>query len=826
MKIPNPMTPNDWNFKHFLYVVIVVQSLVLLGIWPLADFTPFREVIGLLYLLFIPGIIILRIARIHKISPIKTLLFAVGFSIATLMVTGLVMNALLPVFGISRPLSTTLLAIGLGVVVMILCLVAWLRDRKFGNTEYVDIKGIFSIPVLWLCLMPVMSILGTQLLNYYDNNIVLMLLIVMIALTVILVGFTRLIQERYHPWAIFTITLSLLFYRSLISQYISGFDIHGEYAAAAMVQSTGYWESSYSSLINGLISINVLPTIISDISGISMTLVFKVIYPLFFSIACVGLYGLFKNQTNAKIAFFAVIFIVIQWRVYYDIVLLPRQLTASLFLVASLFLIVETEISRIWQALFFTVISFALVLSHYGLTYIYVAMLAGGIAVELLAHNSYIKRIWKGIRSRLSEVRFDTPDVTDDTPRGLSRKAILVPVVLFVAIGFSWYFATAGGAALNSLVVDIVDFVNYASANFFSSGEPQTVITELPATEVVTELPKTAISGILNRAHDVSVYLQELLIIIGGFIAVLGISELKLSRTYLYICVFPIILFIVTVSALSFSLLFITIIFLILVLLLPPLRRRVLLWLTLTLAATLVFAYFFPEATNKIAPPSLARLITESGSDADRLQHIALLFLAPFMVIGCISLVRVIIRSFAWPRAYSGEFAWGVVISVFLGFVFLLNTGFLWQVTGTYHSAPVLNQTWVKEQGNVDQKAHLYAAITMDQDVYSAEWLRFHMVPGSNVYGTFDDDYVHPLASYGLVPDDKVVPIRTTLEEIPEASYVYLQYLNVVEGIGTIWDRTLGVGAERHVRFGIADTTFLWEGKNKIYSNGGSEIYR
>ena len=213
--------------------------------------------------------------------------------------------------------------------------------------------------------------------------------------------------------------------------------------------------------------------------------------------------------------------------------------------------------------------------------------------------------------------------------------------------------------------------------------------------------------------------------------------------------------------------------------------------------------------------------------DVGRLQHIALLFLAPFLVIGCIALVRIIIRAFVRTRTHSGEFAWGAVISVFLAFIVLLNTGFLWQVTGSYHSAPVvLNQTWVKEQGNIDQKAHLYSAITVEQDVYSAEWLRVYRVPDSKVYATFDDDYVHPLASYGLVPDDNIVPVTTTLEEIPEDSYVYLQYLNVIEGIGTIWDRALGVGEERHVRFDIKDAAFLWEGKNKIYTNGGSEIFK
>ncbi|MFC1948660.1 DUF2206 domain-containing protein [Chloroflexota bacterium] len=817
MIIPNPLTPNDWKFKHFLWVLLTIQALVLLGIGPLAGITPIRQPLGLIYLLFVPGVIILRIARIHKIGPIKTLLFSVGLSIATVMLAGLVMNTLLPTLGISEPLSTIPLAIGITVVVVSLCLLAWFRDRKFGDTDYVDVKDIFSVPVLLLCLLPVMSILGTQLVNFYDNNILLMLLIALIALVVILAGFTRLIPERYYPWAVFTITLSVLLYRSLISQYISGFDIHGEYASAALVQSTGYWEPSNPALINGLLSINVLPATVSDISGMSLTLVYKTMYPLFFSIAYVGLYRLFRNQTNARVAFFAAIFIGLAWRVYYDIVLIPRQLIASVFLVSSVFLIVEGEMPRAWRALFLAIFGFALVLSHYGMAYIYIAILICSAVAEFLVRNIRVQRLWNGVRSRLGGPSGDNLDVHGVTTQRSIGAVSLVFVLLIPTLAFTWYLYTAGGAAVQSLGADIADFTRYISAYFFSGGATPTVGTEIPG---------TAIAGILSEARDVIVYLQELLIIIGCFVAIWGLSRMKLCKEYLFLCTFPIILFVATLSSLSLSLLFVSLVFLVFALFITVLHRHLLVWLTLTLVATLAFAYFFPGVAAKIAPPSFARLISESGSDADRLQHIALLLLAPFLVIGVIAVIKVILKSFTITRARSGETLWAITISILLACIFLMDTGFAWQVTGNYYPAPVLNQAWVKEQGNVNQKAHLYNAITMEQDVYSAEWLRVYRVPDSRVYATFDDDYVHPLASYGLVPDDKTAPLTTTLEEIPEDSYVYLQYLNVVEGIGTIWDRSLGIGAQRHLRYDIADATFLWEDKNMIYSNGGSEIYK
>ena len=114
MQLNNSFQMNDWEIKKFLKVIFTIQ-LAMWGVIGLdatgLQIPILREFIGFIYLTFVPGIIILRILKLHKLGNIETLLYSVGLSIASLMFTGLFMNTVYPLFGISGPISITPLII-------------------------------------------------------------------------------------------------------------------------------------------------------------------------------------------------------------------------------------------------------------------------------------------------------------------------------------------------------------------------------------------------------------------------------------------------------------------------------------------------------------------------------------------------------------------------------------------------------------------------------------------------------------------------------------------------------------------------------------------
>ena len=267
MQINNPFQMNDWRIDKFFKVILAIQLAMwgVIGLDSIGLSIPIvRQLIGFIYLTFIPGIIILRILKLHKLGSIETLLYAVGLSIALLMFIGLFMNTFYPLFGIPGPISTAPLIITISVVVLILCTLCYFIDKDFSDSSFIDIKDIFSPLVLFLIFVPFLAIFGTYLVNFYGNNILLLLLLVMIAVIVILIGFDKIINN--YPLVIVVIAISLLFHNSLSSMYLVEWgDISFEYWIAKVVMMNSVWDPTIPTNLNGMPSITILLPLFSNI---------------------------------------------------------------------------------------------------------------------------------------------------------------------------------------------------------------------------------------------------------------------------------------------------------------------------------------------------------------------------------------------------------------------------------------------------------------------------------------------------------------------------------------------------------------------------------
>ena len=135
------------EIKKCLYIVLILL-LAMVGLVGLAalglDIPVFRQVVGFIFLTFVPGILILRILRVHNISISEGLVYLVGLSVAFIMFLGFFMNMLYPFFGISKPISVYPLIITISVVVLILCACPGLPrygQRRFAGNSGPKILG-------------------------------------------------------------------------------------------------------------------------------------------------------------------------------------------------------------------------------------------------------------------------------------------------------------------------------------------------------------------------------------------------------------------------------------------------------------------------------------------------------------------------------------------------------------------------------------------------------------------------------------------------------------------------------------------------------------
>ena len=171
MKIDNPLQMNDWGIRKFLKVVLAFHLLlwIVIGLDGLGVHIPvITEVIGFIYLTFIPGVLILRLFRLHKLGSIRTILFSVGLSVAFTMFIGVLVNTIYPLIGISRPLSPTPLIITFSIITLALSALSYIRDRDFSQPTHIELRELLTPPVLFLLLLPFLSILGAFLVRFHN----------------------------------------------------------------------------------------------------------------------------------------------------------------------------------------------------------------------------------------------------------------------------------------------------------------------------------------------------------------------------------------------------------------------------------------------------------------------------------------------------------------------------------------------------------------------------------------------------------------------------------------------------------------------------------
>ena len=281
MRILNPLKMNDWEINKFLRVIFVFQVAVL-GIILLdgfgLDIPILRQIIPLVYLIFVPGILILRIIQVHKISSAEVLLYSVGLSIASIMLIGFFINLIYPLLHIFNPISLWPLIVTITIFVVILSFLSYWRDKGYSNPDFINSEDLLSHYVLFLFLIPFLAIFGTYLMNLYKINTLIAILLIIISLVVILFAYGK-VPRKFYPLTIFIISISLLFQTSLISSHITGFDIQYEYYLANLVINNAFWNLTLNSIYNNMLSVTILAPILSIISRIDLTWTFKIVLP-------------------------------------------------------------------------------------------------------------------------------------------------------------------------------------------------------------------------------------------------------------------------------------------------------------------------------------------------------------------------------------------------------------------------------------------------------------------------------------------------------------------------------------------------------------------
>jgi len=391
MRIPNVVTIADWRFRRYFIFFVVIQMAFLGSIgWTAVglDLPVLRQLIGAFYSLFLPGVVILRILRVHNLGSSRTILFCVGLSISTLMLVGLFANLFYPLISIEKPLSPISFELSLTSILAVLFVGSCIRDRGYSpdSSSWLTIKVSSTYLVMYFLLF--LTVFGAFCINLWNNSAPMLLMLLLLAGLFGLVGATNRVPKELYPAVVLTSSVVLLLHTSLISKYLTGWDIQLEYFLANHVAESSIWDPSIPGTINGMLSVVILAPALAALCNVSLIEVFKVIYPVLFSLVPLAIFSLCKSKfKDDRVAVLAVLFFVSVFTFYNDLITLARQEIAEVFMVLLIILIVDPKLQSASRSILLIVFGFSLVVSHYALSYVFIIMLVLVWMLMLYGHS-------------------------------------------------------------------------------------------------------------------------------------------------------------------------------------------------------------------------------------------------------------------------------------------------------------------------------------------------------------------------------------------------------------------------------------------------------
>jgi uncharacterized membrane protein len=762
--------PNDWKTKECL-VLAGSLLLAMLGLTGLAslgfDVPGLRQVVGFAFLTFIPGILILKILRVHNIGIIESLAYSVGLSLAFIMFSMAAINFILPLMGISRPISLPPITATLTVLILILMALAYVRDRGFTRQDEAKPREKIYLPaVLFLTLLLLLTVLGVALIDAYQNNILLLICVIAIAGTVGLAAFGKFVQPNIYPLAIFVIGLCLLYQTTLMSPYLVGTDIYAEYQFYRQVAYTGFWDASIPSTVNSCLSITILAPVYSLLLNIDGVWIFKAVYPFLFALVPLILFHIFSQQMSRKKAFLAAFFFVAVPTFSLEMVALCRQQIAELFLALVILLLVDRKLSLTSKLTLAIIFAASIIVSHYGVGFIGFIYMGLFLPLVFLIRSNIFRKAWGWLTAKLGGL---PKSITGREI--LPLKVLIIVVVIYFVAGFAWYGTVASGVNLNllgGLWTRETSVITTGLAKIPEPTQPTQPIAffdfshrdPLIQTAVGLDFPRASPQG---KGFRIFQFITQLFLIAGCLRLLFRPKDLRFTTEYIA--------------------------------------------LNVTSVLLILACIFVPYFANQM--------------NTTRMYHIALITLAPFCILGGEAIWLGI--SSLWHRLrHVAHKASGEDNQAFLGFMalgilipyFLFTSGFIYEVTGDR----VTDKIDAPYSIALSSYRLDLAGVFYWQDGAAAQWLTQHAGDETKVY---TDHHTYRPLMFSEFPG-QILRLPFDASKLPKDSYIYLSTWNMNKGELTF---AVGPGLRKYVSFScVPGLNTAMEGENKVYNNGGAQV--
>lgn len=387
--------------KRRLLDVVLSAPIVILT---LTQFLPSNVILSLSSMLLIctfPGFALLHRFKLHRSSRFQDLFFSVLFSLLLLEVVYAAYSVFC--FGLGFEHSLTRAQVFIIAIVILIFSSLSLRNNIDILVGYQFISNIFlklrsKNSSLYLIPMgiPLLALVAVSRLNTLNDSMLTFIFLYFCIGILLLLQLGRISRKSYGlKFVTFYCTLlALLFGTSFRGDGgFWGWDINQEFAIADRVLLQQHWIPISQSPYNAMLSISVLPVVISLVTKFSLTIVFKLLFPFIAALIPISSYSLLMLFVRNSIAMNVVTIQTIGSISYiYQITTLSRQIVGIAFFVGILLVLLDPIWDREKKTKVILIFTFGLSFSHYSSAYLCTAIfLAAGLLSVLVRRIPFFR---------------------------------------------------------------------------------------------------------------------------------------------------------------------------------------------------------------------------------------------------------------------------------------------------------------------------------------------------------------------------------------------------------------------------------------------------
>jgi uncharacterized membrane protein len=388
--------------KRRLLDVLIFAPLVIVILTQLLPSNVFLSLWSMFLICTFPGFAIIHRFKLHRSSQFQDLYLSVLLSL--LLLQGVYAGYSVFFYGLGFENSLTNIKVFIIAIITLLFSTNSLRKNIDVDLVYELISkirlGLISKSFLLYLIpftFPLISLIAVVRLNVLNDAITTGIFLYFCIAMLLILSFGSALRKStgLHYLVFYCIILGLLFGSSFRGDGgFYGWDINEEFSIATRVSIQQHWIPLIGSPYNSMLSISVLPVVLSILTKFSLPIIFKLFYPLIAALLPIASYSLLRRfvcnstamsvviiETVASISFIA------------QSTALSRQVIGLAFFVGIILVLFDPTWDRKKKIIIILVLTCGLSFSHYTSAYLCSAIFViSGLLSALIRRIDFFRR--------------------------------------------------------------------------------------------------------------------------------------------------------------------------------------------------------------------------------------------------------------------------------------------------------------------------------------------------------------------------------------------------------------------------------------------------